>query len=448
MSQHTGRLAQALSTSSKTLSLERRLAGGVVGSFGLRLAVTAFAFFTHLLLARFLGAAEYGLYVYALAWVSFLGVLSLTGLERVLIREVAANQAESAWGAMRGLLSWSNRVVLTLSVIIGLFAAGTGWALTRSVYSAKLSVFLIALILLPLTALTRLRQSAIQGLHHVVVGQIPEALVQPALFIVLIIAVHQVLGWALSARAATSINVVATGSALLVGAMLLRRSLPQNINLALPTYRTTAWMSSALPLLFANAMNVVNTQAPILLLGSIKGARAAGLYAIASRGSDLIAFGLISVNVALAPVAARLWAERDVARLQHLVTRSVRVVFVCSLPVAVGLIIFGERFLAIFGREFAGAKSVLAVLVIGQMVNVAMGSVALLLVMTGHEREVAIASAVCATLNVVLNLIMIPSFGMMGSALAVAGSLIVWNVLLAVQVYRRLGIHATTFGRV
>jgi O-antigen/teichoic acid export membrane protein len=448
MSQHTGRLAQALFARSKTHSLERRLAGGVAGSFGLRLAVTAFAFFTHLLLARFLGAAEYGVYVYALAWVSFLGVLSLTGLERLLIREVAANQAESAWGAMRGLLSWSNRVVLTLSVIIGVFAAGTGWALTRNVYSAKLSVFLIALILLPLTALTRLRQSAIQGLHHVVAGQIPEALVQPALFIVLIIAVHQVLGRVLSARAAAGINVVATGSALLAGAMLLRRSLPQNFNLALPTYRTTAWMSSALPLLFANAMNVVNTQAPILLLGSIKGAQAAGLYAIASRGSDLIAFGLIAVNVALAPVAAKLWAERDVARLQHLVTRSVRVVFVCSLPVAAGLIIFGERFLAIFGREFTGAKSVLVVLVIGQMVNVAMGSVALLLVMTGHEREVAIGSAVCATLNVVLNLIMIPSLGIMGSALAVAISLIVWNILLAVQVYRRLGIRATTFGRV
>jgi O-antigen/teichoic acid export membrane protein len=241
---------------------------------------------------------------------------------------------------------------------------------------------------------------------------------------------------------------MAAGIALLVGAVVLHLSIPQRSKLATPVYRPSEWIASAWPLLLVNGMSVINTQAPILLLGTIKGAQTAGLYAIASRVADLVAFGLISVNLALAPVAAGLWTQRDIPRLQQMVTKSVRAGLIFTLPVAAILIIFGERLLSVFGPEFPGGQPGLVILVIGQTVNVGMGPVALLLVMTGHEREFAIATGVCAFLNITLNLTLIHSWGLAGTALAVTISIIVWNMVMAVYVKRRLGIHATAVGAV
>jgi O-antigen/teichoic acid export membrane protein len=123
------------------------------------------------------------------------------------------------------------------------------------------------------------------------------------------------------------------------------------------------------------------------------------------------------------------------------------VAFIFTVPVAAVLIIFGEKFLSIFGPAFTRGQPALVILVIGQLANIGMGSVALLLIMTGHEREVAIGAGVAAILNITMNLIMIPSLGMVGTALGVTISVIVWNIVLAVCVKRRLGIYSTAAGR-
>ena len=444
----TAKLTRALFGGFEATGVEGRLARGAIGSFGLKVALIGFSFLISFILARALGVAEYGSYAYVLAWVNFLSIPALLGLDQLVIREVAARQAESEWGVVRGLLRWSNKITLSLSLAIASLAAVMAWVLARQVNSIQVSTFLTALILLPLLTLTRLRQSAMRGLQHVIAGQLPEALIQPAIFILLILASHQLFRWVLHARTAVGLSAVAMAIALVAGAALLSSSLPREAKLATPEYRSSEWMASAWPLLIFNGIGVINLQVPILLLGTIKGAETAGLYAIATRVADLIAFGLTSVNLALAPVAARLWAQKDLRQLQQVVTNSARAVLVLTGPVAAALLVFGDRVLAVFGLEFTKGYPALIILVIGQIANVALGSVGLLLIMTGHEREVVIVTAVCAGLNVVLNLIMIPSLGMMGAAFAVTISLIVWNVWLAYWVYRRLAIHSTALGRI
>jgi O-antigen/teichoic acid export membrane protein len=66
--------------------------------------------------------------------------------------------------------------------------------------------------------------------------------------------------------------------------------------------------------------------------------------------------------------------------------------------------------------------------------------------MTGHERDVARSLAISALLNIVLGLALIPGWGAEGAAVAAATSLVVWNIVLAVRVYRKLGIRPTAFG--
>jgi O-antigen/teichoic acid export membrane protein len=119
-----------------------------------------------------------------------------------------------------------------------------------------------------------------------------------------------------------------------------------------------------------------------------------------------------------------------------------------SLPLALAFIIFRRPLLLVFGAPFAAGTTALSLLCVGHIVNMFAGAIGLLLVMTGHEREVAFVSTAGALLNFVLCILLIPRWGMAGAAAGAATSMIIWNLWLARRVWRLLGIRSTIFARV
>src|SRR5688500_8840376 len=83
-------------------TLKRRLVGGAVGAFGLKIANTALILCTSALLARLLGAESYGMYALAIACVTLLEVPAQLGLPTLLIRWTAACAATADWPRLRG----------------------------------------------------------------------------------------------------------------------------------------------------------------------------------------------------------------------------------------------------------------------------------------------------------------------------------------------------------
>lgn len=429
-------------------SLRRDLAKGAAGTFILKITATGLSFIISVLLARLLGASGYGAYAYAMAWVNLLVVPSVLGLDKLLVRDVAAYQVRSAWGLMRGFLRRANQAALFVSVGLASIVAVIAWVFAGRFESQMLPAFWIGMVFVPLAALMRLRQAALQGLYHVVVGQLPDMFIRPLLFITLLAGAYLFLREDLNAPWALGMNVAAAGVALFIGTRFLRGILPQPVQEASPVYQTRLWAGSALPLLFFSGMQVINAQADTIMLGAMKGAELTGIYAVAKRGAEFIAFFLIAVNAALAPTIASLYAAGDMERLQRVITKSARVVLSLSLPVALVLIFFGYWFLLLFGQDFTRGDTALAILCAGQIINAAMGSVGLVLIMTAYGTDAAMGIGISAILNIVLNAILIPLWGLEGAAVATASSMMVWNLLLAVQVYRRLGIHTTALGKI
>jgi O-antigen/teichoic acid export membrane protein len=415
---------------------------------GLRIAFSGLSFLVTVLLARLLGRAGFGAYSYAFAWIVLLGIPAILGSDQLLVREVAAHHAKSDWGLMRGLLRRANGAVLLVSLGLALLAAALAWALRgRWPSPIMLPTFWVALILLPLVTLTRVRQGAMQGLHRVALGAMPEQLIQPALLVGLLSMAYLFWRQRLTAPLAMGLNVGAAAVAFAVGAVLLYRTLPLPVKEAAPVYRDMAWARSALPLVFIASMGVLFGQADTLILGAIKGAQAVGVYSVAHKGAEFITFALVVQNAAFASTAASLYAARDFERLQRLVTRLARWTLLACLPLAIGMIGFGYWFLLYcYGPQFTQARTALAILSFGQLVSVGIGSVGVLLVMTGHERDCATGIAAGAVANILLNLLLVPRWGTEGAAVAYAGSMILWNVLMAVLLYRKVGLHSTPLG--
>lgn len=429
-------------------SLRTTLVKGTSGSFALKVTSTGLNFLSSLLIARLLGLAGYGAFAYAQSWVALLVVPAMLGLDVLLVRNLATYWARAEWGLMNGLLRWANRAVLATSVGLSLLAATVAWFFGRSLDSQMLSAFLVAMGLLPLAALIYIQQATMRGLQRVVVGQLPEALIRPLLFLILIGIVYPLLGEDLGAAGAVGLSVAAAAVAFLIGARLLRKSLPRAATQAYPTYRGQEWTRSMLPLLFLGSMLVINVQVPTILLGTIQGAEAAGAFAAVSRVALLIAFVLNAASMALAPAIASLYATGDMDRLRRMVMKSARLILLFSLPLALCLIVFNRQVLLVFGEGFTQGGAALVILSLGYLGSAAMGSVGTLLVMTGHERDAAMTIGASAVLNVVLNVALIPGYGLEGAATAAAISIVVLNLLLTALSYRRLGIHASALGRI
>jgi O-antigen/teichoic acid export membrane protein len=431
----------------QTGNLTGSLATRGLGALCLHIGATGLYFVISVLLARLWGAAGYGAYAYALAWVTFLQVPAAVGLDRLFIRNVASYQAQGAWGSIAGLLRWANHLVLLTSLGLMLFAAIVSWVLASHFDQQTLSTFQLALILLPPTVLMGLRGAAMRGLHHVVVGQLPETLIQPILFIALVGSVYLLIEEAFTPPIGMALRLIATTMTFFIGGRLLQRALPDAVRDAPPTYQTAAWLRSALPLLLVAGLGVISSRTDTLMLGAIRGVEAVGIYNVAARAADFVTF-FLAANTPLGPTIAGLYATGDTKLFQNLVTRSARLTSLMALPVAVGFIVFGRWYLSLFGADFIHAHGALALLSAAQLINVAMGPVSLLLVMTGHERDAVMALVISAISNVILNGVLIPQWGLEGAAAATASSTILWNVLMAKSVYRRLGIYCPALGKV
>jgi O-antigen/teichoic acid export membrane protein len=427
----------------KTGSLQKFLAKAIAGTFGLRVVNACLVYFNSFLLARLLGAEGFGLYSYAGAWTYLLLIPSALGIEGLILREVAIYQTRSQWNLTKGLLQWSDKIVFLNSIAIAIITALGFWLFLPPENTEMLWVMTIALIAVPADALSRLRQPAMRAIGSIVTGQLPETIISPSLFSLLLLLLVFWQGNNLNASEAVSIKAVVAIISCIVGAILLQVRLSPEVKKARPNYQPKLWLKSSLPMLLIGSMYVVNSQTDTIMLGTLSTTDAVGIYTVANRGAGLIIFVLMAFDTSIAPTFASLYNQGKLKQLQKIVTQSCQIVFAIALLITVILIIFGKWLLLIFGSEFVSGYLVLIILSCGQLVNAFTGSIAMLLIMTGFDKYTVIGVSTSAVLNIILNAIFIPYWNAEGAALATAISMICWNCILIYFSWQKLKINST-----
>lgn len=424
----------------------RQIARTASGGLALNVFNTGATVLSTVLLARVMDLAAFGTFSWVIATVALLTVPAVLGIDRLLVRDVAVYLGSDAHGHVRGLLRRSGQIILVSCVLIASAVSAAVWVAGGAVDSATVVALAIGIVALPLLAYGRAAQSALMGIHQVVVSQVPELLLRPATLL-LMAGVVFVLGMRLDAAQATALFTASSAVGLVLAAYLLRRGLGSSVRPARPAYESRRWLIAAFALVLLSGGQMINSQLGIVLLGVLDTPQSAGLYSVAQRGALLIAFPLMAAGAALAPAAARLWAAGEVGQLQRLMTFGARAVLVVSVPIALIFVFVGGSLLGlIFGAGFAGGGGALAVLSVGQVANAATGSVATLLVMTGNTWRAGLGIAAGTALNVVLAPLLIPVSGAVGAAVAASAALIASNLILVVVARRTLGIDATAIG--
>jgi len=426
--------------------LRAQLLRGGLGSVAVKIAATGLSFAVAVVLARLLGPKGYGVYAYAFALVSILAIPAQFGLPNLVIRETAKAQANEDWGLMRGLWRWATGMTGAISVALALIAGMLAWIFADRFSEVQLTTFAWGLLLIPLMALGALRGASLRGLRRVVAGQLPEFVLRPALLVFALLAAAWIWGTeTLTPSGAMLLHAGAAAIAFMIGAWMLARARPAALAVPpAPAYESRVWTRAALPLALLAGTHMINQHTDILMLGLFRSAEDVGIYRVVVQGSVLVVFGLQAVNMVVAPQFARLHSLGDRASLQRLATLSSRASLAVALPVALAFIFFGDGILGwVFGPAFAAGHTALAILALGQLVNSSLGFAGILLTMSGHERDTARGIAIASGCNIVLNLILIPPFGINGAATATGSTVLIWNVLLWQYAWRRLRIDSS-----
>jgi len=247
----------------------------------------------HLVLARLLGAEQYGHYVFALAWMNVLVLIGKFELDTASVRFVGAYTATEQWAFLRGFLARSAQIVGGLSLGMALMSAVIVLVLTGRIDRGTALSFLAASALLPVTAMAQLKASGLQGFKQVARAQMPSMVVRPVVFVLSVLAIHFVLRLPLTAPVAILLQVGATAVALVLTLRFLQAVTPKAVRQAHVAFDTKYWLTSAAGLLIIwGGQIILSTNADVLVVGSLLGPESAGKYGAASQLAAAVSFGV------------------------------------------------------------------------------------------------------------------------------------------------------------
>ena len=195
----------------------------------------------------------------------------------------------------------------------------------------------------------------------------------------------------------------------------------------------------ALPFFAASALNIVMTQADVLMLGVLTGAEEVGVYQMAGKLTLLLSFIVQGVALVAGPMIAELYYQGRKEKLRKLMRDLVSLLLLAMLPSLVLLIFLGKTILGFFGTDFSGGYWTLVVLSFSAVSTAFFGLSGLLLSMTGYQGTMSRFAFYAMLLNLGSNLLLIPPLGALGAAIATLVSTVFWNLLAIVFIYKKFG---------
>lgn len=397
-------------------------------------------FATHWLLARWLGPAGLGVYTAAMTVAIMASSIAQLGLPTGAIYFGARQRQQGDHGSLKGTVV-SGLVISCISGCAGtaVLMAIAWWApqYLKDPTAAGAIVFAapIALVRPLMRFAVGMIQAAkdMRGMSRALYFAMPASLLvlsAAAVFaglgvtgavvaavasfaVALAVALQRM--WQLYAHALTDASAAMK---LQVGA-LLRYSAP--LSLADLVYRLNQWMD-------------------LLMLAALAAVADVGQYRVAVGIALLGAIPPNAIKTMFKPMVAELVHNNEIERLDDLLAMVTRWVLVIAAPIYVAVLIVPDFFLWIFGEEYLIGATAMVILMVGQVANVACSPLATILPMAGYTRIELANGVLAVTVNIVLNALLIPHYGIIGAATANAVALTLWSAARAIEVRWLVGV--------
>ncbi|KKG67691.1 flippase [Methanosarcina mazei] len=359
---------------------------------------------TVIYIARYLGNSGYGKYTFVFAFVSFFTLISEMGIHNILVREISRSQEIA-----RKLLGNAILISIILSFIALILAVITINIMKYPVETEKL-VFIAAIGLLfgSLSNYGIMYEVNLNMKYPVLFGLLSRIFLLISVMIVVIYNLGLV--WMV-------IFTVVSDALPNVLMMILSK------NIILPEFKYDInlckfILRESLPLAMATLFIAIYYRIDVVMLSLLKGDVDVGIYGAAYRLTEAFTFIPATFMVSIFPLMSR-YHKESTDKLIFSYLKSFKFLFIIALPLAIGITLISDKIvILVYGNQFENSVQLLQILIWSTAIVFINYPLAQLLISTNKQNIFATSTAICAILNVVLNLILIPDYSYTGASIA------------------------------
>ena len=428
---------------SSEASLTKRLAGTI---FIIRVISAGLAYVAQILLARWMGTSDYGIYVYVWTWVLLLGSMMDFGTSASAQKIIPEYRASGDDALLRGFLTGSRWMTFTVSSLIALLLAYLVRTLSPWLDPASVMPLYLGCLTLPAFVVANMQDGIARSHDWMRLGLMPQFIVRQSLIIGFTAGAFM-LGFHLGATVAMLASVAAVWFAMIGQMIVLNRRLGTVVVTGPKAYDFRGWLSVSLPILLVESFYLLLSYTDVLVLQQFRSSEEVGIYFAVIKTLVLVSFIHYAMSATTAHRFTEYHAAGDRERLAAYVAHAIKWTFWPSLAATLVLLALGKPLLWLFGPQFVSGYSIMFVAAIGLVVRAAIGPVERLLNMLGHQHACAGAYSLAFGMNVALCFALVPRYGGHGAAAATSISLVFETVLLFWIVRQKLGLHVLAFGK-
>jgi len=415
------------------------LSGGMLVSASKVIAL-GFGFLTQVVMARLLTESGYGDVVLALAVVGVGTLIATLGLDDGLMREFPKYEDDTK--KARGVARAGVVLGILMGVIVG---AGTFLAapfIAREIFTepSLTPLVRIAALGIPFMVLKNnsvaLARGARDAKPHAIVDQLVQPISRLVLIGGLVLAGFQAVG-----AVAGQIGAVVLAS--LIAVFFALRILPSLRGPSVPMYRSI--LAFSLPLVAVQGMGMLNNQLDIYMLGYFLTSARVGIYNIALQLGNLLTAVIAAVAFLLPPVLTRLHEKGKQKEMLDTYQGLTKWMLLIAIPIFAILFFAPELVIStMFGSNYTEGSTVLRILLIGKLFGILLGLNSSSLIALGDNKTVSYLVFIQVLLNLLINVLFIPRFGIEGAAIALTSAVIIGDILGSLILFKKYGLHPFT----
>lgn len=189
-------------------------------------------------------------------------------------------------------------------------------------------------------------------------------------------------------------------------------------------------LSTAWPFAISGVLGILMINTDILLIGVLLSAKDVGLYSASDRIIQILYLIPSVISVSVLPLFSRIAGEDNV-KMRRVMENIIGVTMLVAIPISIGGAILGENIISfLFGSAYSGATLTFRILILTLMINFPAVILSSAIFSYNHQKSLIVNSVIGGFSNVLLDLILIPRFGITGSAVATLIAISLSNVYL------------------
>jgi len=423
---------------------------GASVSFIIRIIGMVLGYLVTLIISNYYGANVLGIYALTFVFIQMFAMMARLGMDMALVKYIAEYENKGEYFLIKKIYFMVLKLVIPFSLLVSVVAYYYSPYIADSIFHKNYLTpyFQVAsLAILPYT-LIFINSESLRGMH-----KIKEYMIFQNITTTVVILLILVIAFIYESDN-MYIPILALVSAIVVTFVLSSvswyRKIFQVTKVIQESISFKQLLSVGMPLTLTSYLTILMGSTDTIMLGMYTTESDIGIYSVVTKLSTMTLLVLMAVNTLTIPKIAALWGHRDIQAIDKLNHESTKLIVYLSLPLFLFLWVFPDFVLSIFGDEFKEGKLALILITIGQFISILCGPVWHMMNMTNKQKIFFYFSIFSTIINIVLNVLLIPLYGVTGAAFATLMSILFLNLISVLYIkkeFNLLTIYIPKMGR-